>query len=81
MKLEFISYDGEYPNFCSGTLVMKLNDKTITFPDNCLIGGSVCGFWSIDKFPENFPEGLKEQAQNLAHDNIEHGCCEGCADL
>lgn len=79
MTLEFISYDGEYPNFCSGTLVMKFNNQTIIFPDNCLLGGSIgSGEWYIDKFPENFPEELKEQAQILVHDNIEHGCCEGC---
>ena len=42
MKLSFISYDGGYPNLCSGTLVMKLGRKKITFPEYCLSSGGKC---------------------------------------
>lgn len=38
-KIEFISYDGEYPNLCSGKLVIKVNGKRIRFPEYCLSSG------------------------------------------
>lgn len=31
MKLEFISYDGAYPNLCMGTLVVKIGKRTVKF--------------------------------------------------
>lgn len=31
MKVKFISYDGAYPNLCSGTLVMAINNKKYRF--------------------------------------------------
>lgn len=31
MKIEFVSYDGEFPNLCSGTLTVKINDKVVKF--------------------------------------------------
>ena len=38
-KLKFISYDGEYPNLCSGTLILNLNGKDVVFPNYCLSSG------------------------------------------
>ncbi len=89
-KLKFVSYDGKYPSLCSGTLIMELDEKNIIFPDYCLSsGGSACvteelekmveiGEWTINDFPENFPEELKEYANLLVNENIEYGCCGGC---
>ena len=89
-RLKFVSYDGAYPNLCSGTLKMKLDGKIITFPSYCLSsGGSVWfdddwsehveeGEWTISKFPKDFPEELKEYAQELVNENVEPGCCGGC---
>lgn len=34
MKIEFVSYDGEYPNLCSGELTLKINGKTRIFGVN-----------------------------------------------
>ena len=31
MDIEFVSYDGEYPNLCSGTFVVKLNGIETSF--------------------------------------------------
>lgn len=30
-KIEFVSYDGEYPNLCSGMLTLKINGEVKTF--------------------------------------------------
>lgn len=39
-RVKFVSYDGEYPNLCSGTLVLNVDGKDVTFPKYCL---SSCG--------------------------------------
>ena len=31
-EISFISYDGKYPNLCSGTLQLKVSGKVYTFP-------------------------------------------------
>jgi len=36
------------------------------------------GEWSIDKYPENFPEELKNDVLEAVNSEIEHGCCGGC---
>ena len=30
-KIEFVSYNGRYPNLCSGTLVVEIDGKKVTF--------------------------------------------------
>lgn len=90
MRLKFISYNGVYPNLCSGRLVMRLDGKQIVFPSFCLSsGGSVSfdekwdeevtqGEWTIKEFPKGFPEELEYLAEKLVNENIEQGCCGGC---
>jgi hypothetical protein len=89
-NLSFVSYDGEYPNLCSGTLILNLDGKNIKFRSHCLSsGGSVSfdedwqeivteGPWHIHDWPENFPNELKDLAEQLVNDNIPWGCCGGC---
>lgn len=89
-NLEFVSYDGKYPNLCSGILIMKLNDNEIVFPNYCLSsGGSVSftedwdeivtgGEWTISEFPKDFPIELKDRANEIVNENIDYGCCGGC---
>lgn len=89
-RLKFISYDGAYPNLCSGTLIMKLDGKDIEFPDNCLLSGGNVSFddewneevtqgeWSIYEFPKGFPKELEDEATDIVNENIEQGCCGGC---
>jgi hypothetical protein len=89
-RLKFVSYDGEYPNRCSGKLILNLDGKNIEFPEYCLSsGGSVSfdndwnenvteGDWTISEFPKDFPEELKSEAERLVNDNISKGCCGGC---
>ena len=89
-RVKFVSYDGKYPNLCSGTLVLNVDGKDVVFPDNCLSsGGSVYadddgdwvadrGEWSITEFPEGFPEELKQDAVSIVNDNVIEGCCGVC---
>lgn len=51
-EIKFISYDGEYPNLCSGTLTLDIDGEIVTFgyeygkvnyPQFWYSGGS-CGF-------------------------------------
>lgn len=90
MKLTFKSYDGSYPNLCSGTLILLLDNEEIVFPEYCLSSGGSVSFdedwsevveqaeWSITEWPENFPEELEGEATNLVNENINYGCCGGC---
>ena len=48
MSVEFVSYDGTYPNLCSGTLVVKIDGDEVSFgwngcdyPPFWISGGSV----------------------------------------
>ena len=85
-RLKFVSYDGSYPNLCSGTLVMELDGNKIIFPNHCLDSGGyienwencVEGEWTITKFPEGFPKELEKEAENIVNNNVPHGCCGGC---
>lgn len=42
--IKFISYDGKYPNLCSGTLTLEIDGKTVKFGSSkeC----DYCKFWS-----------------------------------
>jgi len=89
-RLKLISYDGTYPNLCSGKLIMELDGKEIIFPDYCLSSGGKVWFdddwgehiergeWSIEEFPKGFPKELKEKAESIVNENISYGCCGGC---
>ena len=89
-RVRFVSYDGKFPNRCSGTLILNVDGKNITFPDYCLSsGGSVSfdadwneevteGEWTISKFPDNFPVELQEEATYIVNENVPFGCCGGC---
>ena len=37
-RVEFVSYDGEFPNLCSGLLVVKIDGKEVKF------GRTACSF-------------------------------------
>ena len=85
-----IDYDGEYPNLCSGHLIVYINNIKYNFPDYCLSsGGCVCrdddwnmwaesGPWNICDWPINFPEDLKDSTLDEINVTIPWGCCGGC---
>ena len=85
-----IEYDGEYPNLCSGQLIVYIDEDKWVFPKYCLSsGGSVSfdddwneeishGPWCVNEWPNGFPEELKELVTDVINDEIPHGCCGGC---
>ena len=90
--MKFISYDGEYPNLCSGTMIVEKKNGTklkIKGLRSCGCAGFnnadleeyiEKGAWSIDKDQEWGTLSKKElkKITELANDNIECGCCGGC---
>lgn len=85
-KFEFVSYTGEWPNLCSGTMIFKVDGKEYHIERLESTGGlnedyePYIGKWKIkkDKLPEELKPYLKD-IEKLANDNIELGCCGGCA--
>ena len=85
-----IKYDGDFPNLCSGKLVVIINGKEWHFPTCCLrSGGSVLidddwnehveeGEWSIKEWPRNFPNTMKSAVVDAVNSEIPLGCCGGC---
>lgn len=51
--IQFVSYDGEYPNLCSGKLTLSVNGELFTF-DHCLNSGGCAGvdFVTFDEYCE-----------------------------
>jgi hypothetical protein len=90
--LEFVSYNGGYPNLCAGELVLRLEKTHFTFESHALASGGSVSFdddWSeivtdgpwvyqADELPEGFPPELRWEIEFLANQHIPHGCCGGC---
>lgn len=89
--VEFISYDGKWPNLCRGTLIIKVNGKTYTFEDAMISGGHIYGgahtdwdMWAeqddweinLEEHPEL--EQYKEEITRVVNENVPQGCCGGC---
>ena len=82
-----VSYDGEYPNICSGTLIIKVNDKEIYNKQYCCHStGSV---WFDDDWGEHVEDGeliwddakaFHEDVQKTVRRALEkcQVCCGGC---
>lgn len=86
--VEFVSYDGDFPNLCSGTLVLRIDGEKVMFPKYCMCsGGSVrfdehwngCvdnGDWSV-VVPNQYTD-IKDEIERCVNENVKHGCCGGC---
>lgn len=86
--VEFVSYNGSYPNLCSGNLVLRINDKEVKFPDFCMHSGGTVWFdeswnehveygdWHVD-VPEEYAH-LAYEIEKCVNDNVPFGCCGGC---
>lgn len=88
--IQFISYDGEYPNLCSGTLVYSVNGVEHSVRYGLSSGGRVwfsegwdehieSGEWSLHSadFPDLDEEG-RRILTDLVNANVRQGCCGGC---
>ena len=90
-NIEFVSYDGAWPNLCSGTLTIKVDGKTYAFNHAMMSGGHICGGpstdwdmwaesgpWSLDLEEHPELEPYKEEITQVVNDNVPYGCCGGC---
>jgi len=90
--VEFVSYDGGFPNLCRGLLSVKVDGVLWDFENGSLSsGGSVRfdkdwqehvsrGEWSISEWPKGFPEDadVRRKVIELVNDYVPSGCCGGC---
>lgn len=86
--VEFVSYNGKFPNLCRGTLVIKVNGEEINL-ENYLISGGQCWFdnkrnghietgdWRLCQLPNNL-EPYREEIPKVVNENVSRGCCGGC---
>lgn len=91
--IQFVSYDGRWPNLCSGTLILSIDGKQHSFK-YCLSSGGQCGFengdyskeyvtegpWSFSNYNDDikFTDNEIVVIEHLINDNIPFGCCGGC---
>ena len=84
-KVKFISYDGKYPNYCSGTLTLEIDGETAVFkPENRFwysdtLYGNEANEWEI--YQCDLPDKYKKYAADIDrvfNENVEFGCCRGC---
>lgn len=85
-----IKYNGEFPNLCSGKLIVFINNKMWEFPDYCLESGGECyvnyrgddiinqGDWTINAWPVGFPEEYMDLVESSFNRLVPLGCCGGC---
>ena len=86
--VEFVSYNGCWPNLCSGTLVLKIDGEEVVFPDYCMSsGGSVWfdidweEFVGIGPWTVYVPSQYKQydaEIQKVVNEHVPWGCCGGC---
>ena len=91
VNLKFISYDGEYPCLCEGTLTFSLNGQIFEWvsvlytKDGSYWDKSLAetvytgeGVWSVD-FPDNsIPEEYQQTVTDMVNKHVKRGCCGGC---
>jgi hypothetical protein len=85
-KFEIISYDGKYPNLCSGCLKVMLDGAEYALHYPCCSGGGLdknycaySGRWYISKDLDKQFVPYANEIVNWMNDNVSFGCCGGCA--
>lgn len=86
--VKFVSYNGAYPNLCSGKLILNIDGNDIEFPDFCMHSGGYVSFdedwnehvsygdWTVD-VPEEYAH-LTNEIEKCVNENVPCGCCGGC---
>lgn len=90
--IKFISYDGAWPNYCSGVLKIEVDGKEYALRKYTLVSGGRVTFdanwsnakvykgpWKIDE--DYLPDELKScksQIEAVVNENVPFGCCGGC---
>lgn len=88
-NIEFVSYDGENPNLCSGTLIVKVDGEERKVNCKLISGGSIkcnknwdCiveqGAWTIEFKDYAFSKKEQKYITKLVNKNVPFGCCGGC---
>lgn len=87
-SIEFVSYEFETSNLCSGILTLRINGKTVIFPERSLCSGGYAGFddddneyvekgpWQV-RVPDEY-RAYKDKITQVVNENVEWGCCGGC---
>ena len=85
--IKFISYDGKYPNLCSGTLVLEIDGAERSFKYCLSSGGSVTfdkdwnenvtsGEWIF--YSDELTNEQNAEITEIVNENVRWGCCGGC---
>ncbi len=84
MEIKVYKEDVPYAQ-CSGDLEVVIDGTKWKFPKRALVtGGYVVwddvgfGPWNINKWPDGFPEELKEATLKAVNEQVKWGCCGGC---
>ena len=93
-NIQFISYDGKYPNLCKGKLTLKVENDIVDFIDILETNGRSYfdnkwephiekGQWylcsdDIELNSFNFSYEEINLIEKLINENVELGCCGGC---
>lgn len=86
-EVKFISYDGSYPNLCSGNLVIEINGTRYDKGFSLCSGGSVSfdddwsecvteGEWTVS-VPDELVK-YQNEIEEVVNENVLYGCCGGC---
>ena len=93
-EIEFVSYNGKYPNLCSGWLELKIDGKPWRRYVNLFSGGQCYidgerevveqGPWDLAGYDYDYlvNDGFTDEEINaiicLLNEHVEFGCCGGC---
>lgn len=86
-RVKFISYDGKYPNLCTGVLRLRIDGEVVTFTESFWSSGGCvdCEFgcsqgeWMIEeaKLPDKYKVYVYE-IDRVFNENVKWGHCGGC---
>lgn len=90
MSIKFIKYTGEYPNLCSGLLVLEIDGEVVEFngyEEIEIDSGGMCfpeedwdteyGPWIIEVTHPLYKH-LSKEIEDIFNANVPYGCCGGC---